>query len=287
LANLNGQIQMVYNAGDDPGSLEDQRDQDLSNLSNLIDTAAVYNNDGTVSVTTTTGAVLVEGNQSDALTTQINSATGMHDVYSQGNDITSTIAGGQLQGLINARDNSIPATQSTLDNLAAGLISAVNKQQNSGYDLNGVQGVDFFTPFTPPTPGSNAGAAATMSVALTNPDQVAASSNGTQGDNSNATALANLQNASIVSGQTAGDYYSNLIDQVGNDVSNSTSEQEAVGLVLQQLTNQQQSISGVSLDQEATNLITYQRAYEAAARVISTIDDLDQTTLDMFTPSSS
>jgi flagellar hook-associated protein 1 FlgK len=121
-----------------------------------------------------------------------------------------------------------------------------------------------------------------MTVALTNPDEVAASSDGTSGDNSNATALANLQNAQIISGQTAGDYYSNLIDQVGNEVSNSTSEQEAVGLVLQQLTNQQQSVSGVSLDEEATNLITYQQAYEAAARVISTVDELNEATIDMI-----
>ena len=256
VANLNQQIQKVSNSGDNPGSLEDQRDEALTNLSNLIDTAVIYSNDGTVSVTTTNGTLLVSGNQSDALTTQINSATGMNDVYAQGTDITSSIAGGQLQGLISARDDSIPSTQSSLDNLAASLISAVNKQQNAGYDLNGAPGADFFTPFTPTAPGSNAGAAATMTVALTNPDQIAASSDGTQGDNGNATALADLQNAPIVSGQTAGDYYSNLIDQVGNDVSNATSEQEAVGLVLQQLTNQQQSISGVSLDEEATNLIT-------------------------------
>jgi len=257
----------------------------LQNLSNLIDTAVVYANNGTVSVTTTSGALLVAGNQSDTLTTELNPATGMHDVYAQGTDITSSIAGGQLQGLLRARDNSIPATQSSLDNLAAGLISAVNQQQTAGYDLNGGQGVDFFTPFTPSIAGSNAGAAATMSVALTSPDQVAASADGTPGDNSNATALANLQNAPIVSGQTAGDYYSNLIDQVGNQVSNATSEQEAVNLVLQQLTNQQSSISGVSLDEEATNLVMYQRAYEAAARVISVVDELTSTTIDMFTPS--
>ena len=286
LANLNQQIQMVYNVGDAPGSLEDQRDQALTNLSNLIDTAVVYNNDGTVNVTTTNGAILVAGDQSDALTTQLSSVTGMHDVYSQGTDITSSIAGGQLQGFINARDTAIPATQSSLDNLAAGLISAVNTQQTAGYDLkNDTITPPFFTPFAQSSPGSNAGAAATMSVALTDPDQIAASSDGTPGNNSNATALANLQNTPIVSGQTAGDYYSNLIDQVGNDVSNSTSEQEAVGLVLQQLTNQQQSISGVSLDQEAANLITYQQAYEAAARVISTIDELNNSTLNMFTPS--
>jgi flagellar hook-associated protein 1 FlgK len=285
VANLNQQIQMVSNSSDNPGSLEDQRDVDLTNLSNLIDTAVIYSNNGTVSVTTTNGALLVSGNQSDALTTQINSATGMNDIYAQGSNITSTIAGGQLQGLISARDEGIPSAQSSLDNLAAGLISAVNKQQNSGYDMTGGQGADFFTPFTPTTPGSNSGAAATMAVALTDPDQVAASSDGTQGSNGNASAMADLQNATIVSGQTAGDYYSNLIDQVGNDVSNATSEQEAVGLVLQQLTNQQQSISGVSLDQEATNLITYQQAYEAAARVISTVDELNSAAIEMFTPS--
>jgi flagellar hook-associated protein 1 FlgK len=286
VANLNQQIQQVSNSGENPGSLEDQRDQDLSNLSNLIDTAVIYANNGTVSVTTTNGALLVSGNQSDALTTQVNGITGMNDVYAQGTDITSTIAGGQLQGLISARDKSIPSTQSSLDNLAGSIISAVNTQQNEGYDLNGAPGVNFFTPFTPSASGSDAGAAATMTVAITNPDQVAASSDGTPGDNGNATALANLVNAPMVSGQTPGDYYSNMIDHVGNDVSNATSEQEAVGLVLQQLTNQQQSISGVSLDEEATNLISYQQAYEAAARVISTVDELNQATLDMFTPSN-
>jgi flagellar hook-associated protein 1 FlgK len=286
VANLNQQIQEVSNAGDAPGSLEDQRDEALTNLANLIDTAVVYSSDGSASVTTTQGTALVSGNQSEALTTQLNTVTGMHDIFAQGTDITSSIAGGELQGYIKARDDSIPSTQSSLDTLAAGVISAVNTQQSAGYDQNGAPGMDFFTPFTPTAPGSTAGAAATMTVALTRPDQIAASSSASNpGDNTNATALANLQNEPIVSGQTVGDYYSNLIDQVGNDVSNATSEQEAVGLVLQQLTNQQSSISGVSLDEEATNLIQYQQAYEASARVISTIDELNTATLDMFTPS--
>lgn len=285
IADLNQQIQQVSNSGDSPGSLEDQRDEALANLSNLVDTAVVYNNQGTVTVTTSNGTLLVSANQSNALTTQVNTSTGMHDVYADGTDITSSIAGGELQGYINARDDSIPSAQASLDNLAAGIVSAVNQQQTAGYDMNGNAGVDFFTPFTPTEAGSNAGAAATMAVALTNPDQVAVSASADNpGDNSNATALANLQNAAIVSGQTAGDYYSNLVDELGNDVSNASAEQEAVGLVLQQLTNQQASISGVSLDEEATNLIQYQQAYEAAARVISTVDELNQTTLDMYTP---
>jgi flagellar hook-associated protein 1 FlgK len=186
-ADLNQQIQTVSNAGQNPGSLEDQRDEVLQSLSNLIDTAVVYSNDGTASVTTTNGTLLVTGNQSVALTTQLDSSTGMHRVLAQGKDITSSIAGGQLQGLINARDDGIPSAQSSLDNLASGLISAVNKQQNDGYDLNGSSGANFFTPFSPSASGSDAGAASTMSVALTGPDQIAASSDGTQGSSGNAT----------------------------------------------------------------------------------------------------
>ena len=285
VADLNQQIQEVSNSGENPGSLEDQRDEALNNLSGLIDTAIIYSDDGTVSVTTTNGTLLVCGNQTGALTTQLNSTTGMHEVLAQGTDITSSIAGGQLQGILSARDEGIPSAQSSLDNLAVGLIKAVNQQQSDGFDANGTAGADFFTPFTPSASGSIAGAAATMTVALTNPDQIAASSDGTPGDNGNATAMANLQNEPIVSDQTAGSYYSNLVDQVGNSVSNATAEQEAVNLVLQQLTNQQSAISGVSLDEEAANLVLYQRAYEAAARVISIVDELTSTTIYMFTPS--
>jgi flagellar hook-associated protein 1 FlgK len=66
---------------------------------------------------------------------------------------------------------------------------------------------------------------------------------------------------------------------VGNDVSSATDEQESVGLVLTQLQNQRSDISGVSLDEEAANLIQYQRAYEAAADVVSTIDQLTDTVI--------
>jgi flagellar hook-associated protein 1 len=285
IADLNQRIQEVSNGGTGPGALEDQRDVALTNLSKLIDTGVVYSKDGSVYVTTTHGTALVSGSHSDTLTTQLNPATGMHELVAQGTNITSSIGGGQLQGLINARDHGIPSTRSSLDDLAAGIVSAVNAQQVAGYNLDGTPGTDFFTPFTPVTAGSNAGAAAVMSVAITDPGQIAASSNGATGDNGNATALANLQYEPVVSGQTASDYYSNLIDKVGNDVANATAEQEAVGLVLQQLSNQQASISGVSLDEEAANLVMYQRAYEAAARVISTIDQLMGTTINMFNPS--
>jgi flagellar hook-associated protein 1 FlgK len=97
---------------------------------------------------------------------------------------------------------------------------------------------------------------------------------GTQGDNGNALALANLQSQAVVNGETATDFYSDLVSTVGNDVSSATDEQEAVGLVLTQLQNQRSDISSVSLDEEASNLILYQRAYEAAAEVVAAINTI-------------
>ena len=69
--------------------------------------------------------------------------------------------------------------------------------------------------------------------------------------------------------------------QVGNAASNASAQSTAIGQNLLQLTNQQGSVSGVSIDEETTNLIRYQTAYEAAARIVSTIQQLSTVTLDM------
>jgi flagellar hook-associated protein 1 FlgK len=71
--------------------------------------------------------------------------------------------------------------------------------------------------------------------------------------------------------------------QVGNTASNASAQSTAIGLNLQQLTNQQGSVSAVDTNQEATNLLLYQTAYEAAARIVSTIQQLGTVTLNMGT----
>jgi flagellar hook-associated protein 1 FlgK len=153
----------------------------------------------------------------------------------------------------------------------------VNTQSKAGFDANGNAGVNFFT-----QPTGVSGAASTIAVAISDPNLVAASSDGTIGSNGNALALANLQNQNIVSGQTPLNYYSNLVFQVGNQVSQAQSEQTAVGLVQQQLTDQQGAVSGVSLDEEAVHLIQYQGAYEASANVVSIVNQLLTDTINIF-----
>ena len=274
LASLNQPVAGLQGHSEQAGRLEHQRHPVLNRLSKLVDVVVTHSGDGSLTVTTSNGLPLVAGAQSFALRTGADASTGFQNIFSQGTDVTSNFTGGQLAGLVEARDQAIPSALSNLDNLAAGIINAVNTQNGQGYDLNGDKGGNFFQPVVQPSPGSNAGAAENTATAITNPSKIAASSDGTQGDNANALAMANIQDQAVVNGETATDFYSNLVSTVGNDVSSATDEQEAVGLVLTQLQNQRSDISGVSLNEEAANLIRYQRAYEAAAEVVAAINDI-------------
>jgi flagellar hook-associated protein 1 FlgK len=92
-----------------------------------------------------------------------------------------------------------------------------------------------------------------------------------------------LNSQAIVGGQTPTDYYSGVTFNVGNDASNAAAEQTASSQLLQQLNDQRASISGVSLDEEAANLVQYQDAYSASAQVITAINDMLNAVIQMTT----
>jgi flagellar hook-associated protein 1 FlgK len=279
IAQLNGQISSLENVGESAGSFVDQRTQLIDKLSSLVD-VSVIPSDNTLTLTTTNGTPLVSGQKSFQLQTQTD-PSGVQHVFAQGSDITSKIVAGQLGGLLGARDRQIPAIQAQLDTLAAGLANAANTVQTGGYDLNGnpTTLVDLFNP--PPLSGT--GAAATLSVAIIDPSLIAASSDGTAGNNANAEALYALRNQAVISNQTPTNYYSGIVFGVGNATASATAEQNASSLVLRQLNDQRASVSGVSLDQEAANMVLYQRAYSASAQIISAINAMMQTVINMKT----
>ena len=93
--------------------------------------------------------------------------------------------------------------------------------------------------------------------------------------------MIDLQNQSITNGNTPDDAFSNLTFSIGNTISQANSNSTATGNILTQLQNQQSSVEGVSLDEESSNLLLYERSYQAAAKVISTIDTLMGNVLDM------
>jgi flagellar hook-associated protein 1 len=277
IAQLNGQVSNLQNIGESAGTFVDERQQAIDQLSSLVD-VSVIPTDNTLTLTTANGAPLVSGQESFQLQTQTNSA-GFHEVYSQGNNITSSLTSGQLGGTIEARDQQIPAIENQLDTLAAGLANSVNAVQVGGFDLNGNAGTDLFNP----PPASGAGTAATLAVAITDPSLIAASSDGTAGSNGNVQAMYALDDQPIVAGQNPSDYYSGIVFNVGNATANAQAEQTASGLVLQQLNDQVASVSGVSLDEEAANMVQYQDAYSASAQVVTTINDMMYTTIQMST----
>ena len=186
IAQLNTQIQST-SPDADAGTLEDQRQQDLSQLSQLIGINQVTTENNGLSITTTSGQLLVSEGQNFQLTTgTVNGAT---DFFLGGADITSELAtgGGQLGGYLTARDVDIPSALSALDQLAYGISTSVNAQNNSGTDYDGKAGTAANPLYIFNEPTAVAGSAANMTAIMTNPNQIAAAGAGDgTGDNSNA-----------------------------------------------------------------------------------------------------
>lgn len=275
IAQVNQQVTNLQNLHQDASSFIDQRDVLINQLSGLIDVSEIQSDTG-ISLTTSNGTALVAGGQAFALTTQLD-ASGVQHIFSNGKDITGEINAGQLGGLIAVRDQKIPALLNSLDTLAAGIANAFNSANAQGFDLNGNTGGNIFAP--PPANGQ--GAAADLTVTLTDPALLAASSDGSSGSNGNVANFTDLQNQPVINGETPSDYYSNIVFGIGNEVSNGSAELQSAQAVLQQLQDQRGSISGVSLDEEAAHTVQFQRAYDAAAQVATAINQMLETVINM------
>jgi flagellar hook-associated protein 1 FlgK len=181
--------------------------------------------------------------------------------------------------LLDVRDVIITDYLTRLDTLAGALRTDLNLLHQGGFDLNGIAGEEFFI---------GTGTAADLEV---NPnivgdvDLIAAASDALTfpGDNRNAIDIANLQHQLTMSGNTSTytNYYSSVIRDVGNEVLKSDAYYNHQSDMMAQLENQRESVSGVSLDEEMINLIKFQNAYAAAARLITTADEMMQTIMQM------
>ena len=297
IATLNKEIVSAEASGNEASSLRDQRSLYINQLSELADVQYYQSTDNTFYVSVTRGLNLVAGTSTTPLSASPAGISGFYQIKSGLNDITSKIKGGQLAGLVELRDVRIPTYQSDLDTLADTIINQVNAQHKLGIDLLGNAGADFFNPTPAPAPPASlpSGAALNFSVnpsILADVRTIAASQtdplpttpaptpnpghSGAPGDNANALALANLINLRPLGNgtQTFSQNYASLQFKVGTDTQSSKRTLDAQGAVLTQLKNQRDSISGVSLDEEAVDLVRFQRAFQASAKFISTIDQL-------------
>lgn len=271
IAQLNVQIESTC-PKEDAGTLEDQRQQDLTQLSQLIGIRTVTTENNGLTVTTAGGALLVSQGQVFAMTSgQSGGVTHFYD--STGSDITSDLAsGGELGGMLTARDQDIPQAEGELDTLAYSIATAVNAQNAAGSDENGNAGAAIFGLPATATAANPAGSAAGISVTMTDPSEIAAAAAGAgTADNANAIALADLENQAVVSGRSATEFYSGFVTALGNVASEVSTENTAQQAALTQLQNQIGSLSGVDLNDEAAQLEALEQSYQAASKLFTTL----------------
>ncbi|HWR36702.1 MAG TPA: flagellar hook-associated protein FlgK [Clostridia bacterium] len=275
IGGLNTQVAALEKLGQDGGALEDQRILLIRQLSTLIDVSIAESSDG-LTLTTPGGQPLVVGSRTFTLETSPDPGTGMNRIIAGTADITPELHAGRLGGLLSARDKSIAELSAGLDTLAFSLAQRLNNEHQSGFDLNGDAGGALFS-----LPADEHGAASTIAFLITNSAKIAASSDASVGSNGNLANMSALRSEAIVGQATATDCYANLVFRVGSEVANGKAEAEASEMIVRQLDNQRGAISGVSMDEEAANLIRFQRAFEAAARVISVVNELTQTAVNL------
>jgi len=242
IAKLNGQISQAMGSGSAPNTLEDQRDSLIDDLSSLGSVSVVDPGNGLLQITFGGSATpIVNG-------TTVNWPP----------PTPTAATGGELGALASLSDTSSAGSISPyltqLNTVASDLISTVNGITDSPSSA------------TPYAFFSGTGAA-DIAVA----SGVTATTVTTSGDNSTALAVSEIPGTAA---DTADSTYNALIAQVGSDVQSATTSQTNSQALVNAVESQRESVSGVSIDEEMTNLLTYQRGYQAAARVLSTMDSV-------------
>lgn len=279
ISDFNSQIRSVEATGQNANDFRDQRDQLLLEMSEYIDFTSSENVDGVVTITLGDGNDLVDPTGAFSLSVNDTDSDGFQDVVwssAPATAINSNISSGKLKGWLEVRDVIIPGYLAELNTLAGGIINSVNTVHLNGYGIVDATQRDFFS-------GSDASDISVNNTILTDPNHIAAStqldpSTGAGEDNNylNAGLIADLQTSLTMNGNTAtfDDYYNSVVANVGllvDDASQYYDHQESMSA---HLSNYRESVSGVSLDEEMVNLIKFQHAYDAAAKLITTVDEL-------------
>jgi len=285
IANLNAQIPQI---GKDANELLDKRDLLIDRLAKMVNITSNEEKNGQISIFIE-GQALVSGDNyinlsvnhkplalvSLANTAQTSPASQdsatRNILWEDGSSVN--ISSGELKGLLQVQNVTVPDFLSRLDSLASSLITEVNALHAAGYGVDGVTLRNFFD-------GANASDIAVKTEIVEDPSKIAASEASLSGDNRIAMRIGQLRyQKTLIDSEMISfdDFYNSTIASLGAESRYAKNMAESQRLLTESLENQRESISGVSLDEEMTNLIKFQRAYEAAARYISVVDEMLRT----------
>ncbi|MFH1278947.1 MAG: flagellar hook-associated protein FlgK [Candidatus Eisenbacteria bacterium] len=279
LAELNRMVTQGEFGGIEASGLRDERDNLIDELSEIFDIQV--NEDGRGSVTVMIGSqVLVQDTTGRHLEveTGLQRAAESTRITWEGTDFEVRAGGGLLKGYVEARDVYIQGYIDDLDSLASGMVSRINSAHAAGFGLDGSTGNNFFDPDK-----VTAGDIRLDDGIVANLSAIAASGGGAEGDGQNAAAIAGLRTAMTMNGgrATFSTYYNSLTGRIGLDSREAGSFMEAEETLLLDVENRRMQVSGVSLDEEMSFLMSYQHAYEAMIRVTAAIDEMTVALIDM------
>jgi flagellar hook-associated protein 1 FlgK len=178
------------------------------------------------------------------------------------------------------QNNMIPQYLDYINHCAIALAQSVNELHRSGFDLNQNTGMDFFAIADM---NNAAGSIAVSSAIASNTNRIACSST-ISGDGDNATKIASIQYELLMNSQTStlNGYLATVVGQIGRQVANARTDSDRQTAVMNQLNNQRESVSGVSIDEEMINLIKYQMAYTAAGKLCVTVNEMLDTLMELL-----
>jgi flagellar hook-associated protein 1 FlgK len=259
----------------DPG-LDAQLHSDLETLSQIVNITTQTASDGTTSIFLGGRSPLLMGAEQYSISTTTVSGQ-LQVLDSNGNNIAAYATSGKLGALVTLANQVIPGYISQLNTLSQNIADTINATLTSGVDQKGNPGSALFS-YNPLSP------AQTLAVSLTDPSKLAAATASDPGGNDNAVTLSTLDNApqAGLGGFSFVSYYGNLASLVGTDSSKAQSDQITNQQILTQSQTLRSNISGVSLDQEATQLVEYQQAYDATSKLVNVIDQMMQTLINMY-----
>ncbi|GAB4339023.1 MAG: flagellar hook-associated protein FlgK [Calditrichia bacterium] len=282
IAELNRQIVMGNGKSMMANDLMDRRDLLLDRLSEYTKITVSEGANGQISVSAD-GVNLVSGINANELSfTTTGDGSDLQIEISNSNGQSANFKSGKIGALLEMHNQKIPELQVKLDNLAKAFIEEVNRIHSAGYGLpvgNPPQpstGVNFFE-------GNSASTIRINSDIMENINNIAASSDGDPGNGDVALAISNIRNSKVFNGgtQTLEDYYTDTVKTLAVEIEQAGQSRQSQQLLKNQVQNQRDAESGVSLDEEMTNLIKYQRSFEAASKVVKVVDEMLATIVNM------
>lgn len=273
LQDVNRQLSEAKSIGNNGNDLMDKRDVLINSLSKLVNISVNYESDETVNVSI--GGVFAV-DKSHYTEFETNNTEGNLGMVSVNGGSEAHIKNGEMGALVDTFTNKIPGYQEQLNSVITQLVTSVNEAHKTGYtnDDPPQVGFDFFETYD--------GDKLTVKDEILNDyNKIAASGDGTNGNGDIAIKIYEIGDANVLNGSKLVDVYSNLISEIGSDVQNADRMTESGALVLQQLQNQKDAVSAVSVDEEMMDVMKFQKAYEASAKLIRMADDLLDTLINM------